>query len=202
MEFYTKALQSLIAEFERLPGIGRKTAERLAYHVLRQPVPEAMGLANAIREVKRTVRYCKVCYHLTEQEVCEICADDTRDRSTICVVEQPKDLHSIEGSASYRGLYHVLLGAVAPLDGVTPADLTVDALIERARGSEVREVILATNPNFEGEGTALFVGERLKVVGDVKVTRLARGMPSGSQLEHVSRTVVSDALEGRRELQE
>jgi recombination protein RecR len=200
MEFYSKTLQRLITEFERLPGIGRKTAERLAYHVLRQPSEEALELARAIHEVKTRVRHCERCYHLTETELCEICADPARDATTLCVVEQPKDLHTIEASGSYQGVYHVLLGSVAPLDGVTPEDLTVEALLARLKRDPFEEVILATNPNFEGEGTALFLGEKLRGFPGLKVTRIARGIPSGSQLEHASRTVVSDALEGRREV--
>ena len=202
MDLYTKTVQGLIAEFERLPGIGRKTAERLAYYVLRAPTDEAMGLAYAIREVKKKVRHCSVCFNLTETEVCEICVDERRDKSTLCVVEQPKDLFSIEMSGSYQGLYHVLLGAYAPLDGTDADDLTVAKLISRLQEGTVREVILATNPNFEGEGTALFLRKELKALTNIKVTRIARGIPSGARLEHVSRNIVADALEGRREMQE
>lgn len=201
MEFYTQALQSLIAEFERLPGIGRKTAERLAYHVLRSPAEEVLKLAEAIQSVKRTVRSCRVCFNIAEEELCPICADPGRDRFTICAVEQPKDLFAIEKTGAYRGRYHVLLGAFAPLEGVSPEDLTVGPLIARVAEEGIREVILATNPNFEGDGTALYLAERLKAFPGVKVTRLARGMPSGSLLEHVSKTIVSDALEGRRSVE-
>ncbi len=202
MDLYTKTVQGLIAEFARLPGIGRKTAERLAYYVLRAPTDEALGLACAIRDVKKKVRHCSICFNLTETEVCGICADDCRDKSTLCVVEQPKDLFSIETSGSYQGLYHVLLGAYAPLDGTNPDDLTVAKLISRLQEGTVREVILATNPNFEGDGTALFLREQLKGLTNIKVTRIARGIPSGARLEHVSRNIVADALEGRREMQE
>jgi recombination protein RecR len=200
MEFYTKAVQGLIAEFERLPGVGRKTAERLAYYVLRAPADEALRLADAIRAVKTRVRHCRICYSLAEGDVCSVCDDAARDAATICVVEQPKDLHAIEASGSYHGRYHVLLGAFAPLDGVVPGDLTIEALLRRVRDEGVREVILATNPNFEGEGTALLLSEKLKAFPGVRVTRIARGVPSGSQLEHASRTVVADALEGRRDM--
>jgi recombination protein RecR len=186
--------------FEDLPGIGRRTAERLAYHVLRTPPEEAMKLADAIREVKETLRHCRTCYNITEREECAVCEDETRDRTTICVVEQPKDLYAIEASLSYRGLYHVLLGTVAPLEGVSPAELTIGALLARLKGGAVKEVILATNPNFEGDGTALLLRERLRSFPEVRVTRIARGMPSGSQLEHVAKTIVSDALEGRLEM--
>jgi len=197
MDFYTEALQSLIDEFERLPGIGRKTAERLAYHVLRTPPAEILKLSGAIQKVKETVRNCRACFNITERELCPICEDPTRDASTVCVVEQPKDLYAIEKTGTYRGRYHVLLGTFAPLDGIAPEDLTIAPLLERVSREGVGEVILATNPNFEGDGTALYIAERLKGAG-VRVTRLARGMPSGSLLEHVSKNIVSDALEGRR----
>jgi recombination protein RecR len=198
MESYPHALQSLIDEFERLPGIGKKTAERLAYHVLRSPAEEILRLAEAIRTVKGTVRNCRVCFNITERELCPVCEDGSRDAAVICVVEQPKDLYAIEKTGAYRGRYHVLLGTFAPLEGVTPEDLTIDALVERIGTEGIREVILATNPNFEGDGTALYITERLKSFPGLAVTRLARGMPSGSLLEHVSKTIVSDALEGRR----
>jgi recombination protein RecR len=197
MDFYTQALQSLIDEFERLPGIGRKTAERLAYHVLRTPAEEVLKLSGAIQKVKETVRNCSTCFNITERELCPICEDPTRDATTICVVEQPKDLYAIEKTGTYRGRYHVLMGTFAPLEGIAPEDLTIAPLLERVNREGVREVILATNPNFEGDGTALYIAERLKGAG-VRVTRIARGMPSGSLLEHVSKNIVSDALEGRR----
>jgi len=198
MELYTEALQALISEFERLPGIGHKTAERLAYHVLRSPSGEIMKLAEAIRQVKENVRNCRICFNISEGEQCPICDDPTRDKTTVCVVEQPKDLYAIEKTGTYRGRYHVLMGTFAPLEGIAPEDLTIEALFKRVREESVREVILATNPNFEGDGTALFISEGLKKIPGLRVTRLARGMPSGSLLEHVSKTIVSDALEGRR----
>ncbi len=201
MDFYTQALQSLIAEFERLPGIGRKTAERLAYHVLRSPAEEVLKLAEAIRAVKETVRNCRICFNIAEKDLCPICEDPARDAATICVVEQPKDLYAIEKTGAYRGRYHVLMGAFAPLEGVNPEDLTIEPLFRRIEAGGVNEVILATNPNFEGDGTALYIAERLKGFPGVRVTRLARGMPSGSLLEHASKTIVSDALEGRRALE-
>ena len=202
MDLYTKTLQELVVEFERLPGIGRKTAERLAYYILRAPTEEAMRLAYAIREVKQKVKHCGVCYNLTEAERCEICEDPERDRSVLCVVEQPKDLYAIENSGSYRGIYHVLLGCYTPLEGGTPDALTVKALVQRLRGGEIAEVILATNPNFEGEGTALYLQEQLKSLRTIKVTKIARGVPSGTKLEHVARNIVADALDGRREMPE
>ena len=201
MEFYTQALQDLIAQFERLPGIGRKTAERLAYYVLRSPPDEILRLADAIRRVKDSVRHCRLCFNIAESDLCPICDDPSRDAGQICVVEEPKDLYAIERTGSYRGAYHVLLGTFAPLEGVSPEDLTIGPLLERVKGGTVREVILATNPNFEGDGTALFIAERLKAYPGVRVTRLARGLPSGSLLEYVSKTIVSDAIEGRRSLE-
>ena len=200
MEFYTKALQGLTSEFERLPGIGRKTAERLAYHVLRSPSEDAMKLAYAIRDVKKNVRFCRRCFNLSEADDCALCLDESRDRSKICIVEQPKDLLAIEAAGTYKGLYHVLLGSFAPLDGVAPQDLTLKGLVDRLRAGGVREVILATNPTFEGEGTALLIAEKLKPFKEVVLTRIARGIPSGSQLEHASKNIVADALEGRREM--
>jgi recombination protein RecR len=195
-------LRGLVEELEKLPGIGRKTAERLAYHLLRVPAEEAMRLAYAIRDVKKSLRSCQRCFHVTEKELCEICEDTGRDATTICVVEQPRDVHAIELSGSYRGLYHVLLGSFAPLEGVEPRDLTIEALLERLRRGNVREVILAMNANFEGDGTSLLLHQKLKAFPGLKVTRLARGLPSGSQIEHMSRTIVADAVEGRREMAE
>ena len=203
MEFYSDKLQALVEALARLPGIGKKTAERLAYHLLRAPTEEAVALARAIHEVKKSVRNCRTCFHITEDELCQFCTDDRRDRGLICVVEQPRDVYAIENSGNFSGLYHVLMGAFAPLEGVSPDDLTVDELMRRisdqaATPSPVREVILATNPNFEGDGTALYLAERLGAVSGLKVSRIARGVPSGSNLEHVSKTMVADALDGRR----
>lgn len=196
----SRILQALVEELERLPGVGKRTAERLAYFILRSPNEDALRLAHAIREVKQSLRHCRHCFHVTEAEVCSVCSDPARDPSTLCVVEEPKDVYSIEATGSYRGHYHVLLGAFSPLDGVGPEDLTIEALLGRLRTGSVREVILATNPNFEGDGTALLLREKLREFSGLRVTRLARGLPSGSNLEHVSRTIVQDALEGRREM--
>ncbi len=202
MESASQALTNLIVEFQNLPGIGHKTAERLAYFVLRSPSAEVLKLAAAIHQVKENIRNCKDCFNITERDLCPICEDSSRDRSLLCVVEQPKDVYAVEQSGSYKGLYHVLQGSFAPLEGVSPQDLTVRSLLARAKGGEVREVILATNPDFEGEGTALYLHEQLKGLSNtVQITRIARGMPSGSQLEHVSRNIVSDAFEGRRAME-
>jgi recombination protein RecR len=199
-----RALQDLVAQFERLPGIGRKTAERLAYHVLRAPAEEALLLADAIRSVKQSLRSCTRCFHISDGDLCGICADPGRDPTLICVVEQPKDVFAIEKTGAYRGLYHVLQGAFAPLEGVGPEDLTIEKLVERVREEgerPVEEVIVATNPDFEGEGTALLVRQKLGALPrKVKLTRIARGVPSGSRIEHVGTNIVADALEGRREM--
>ena len=157
-------------------------------------------MADAIQAVKETVTYCKCCYNFAEGELCSICQDSSRDNEKICVVEQARDLSAIEKSGSYDGTYHVLLGALAPLDGIEPENLTLERLLERAKGADVAEIIIATNPSFEGEGTALYLREMLSQVDGLLLTRIARGMPSGSQFEHVGRNIVSDAFEGRREM--
>lgn len=201
MDASIRSLRALAEALEKLPGVGRKTAERLAYHVLRAPVDEALALADSIREVKESVRHCRQCFHLSEGELCTYCRDESRDRSLLCVVEHPRDLIAIERSGSYRGLYHVLLGSFAPLEGGTVEDLTVESLMKRLRRPEIVEVLLATNADFEGEGTALYLRERMKSLREgLRVTRLARGLPSGSHLEQVARHIVSDAVEGRREM--
>ncbi len=182
-----------------MPGVGEKTAERLAYHVLRLSREDALGLADAIREVKDRVRQCSTCYQFSESDPCPVCADPRRDRSTVCVVEEARDAVAIEQSGGYRGLYHVLCGRLAPLDGLEPEDLTVEELVRRVREDGVGEVILATDPDMEGEATALYVRDALEGL-PVKVTRLARGIPSGSQLEYANSAILSDALEGRREI--
>jgi recombination protein RecR len=187
-----------MAEFEKLPGIGPRSAERLAFHVLKSDKKSAFALASAIREVKEEVRHCRVCYHLTEADPCAICRDPGRDSGRIFVVEQPKDLLLLESTGLVRGVYHVLLGHIAPLDGVEPGDLTIDALVSRVKAGGVEEVVIATNPTMEGEGTALHLKSVLAPTR-VKITQLARGLPTGSQLEYASRAVLQDAIEGRRE---
>lgn len=197
---YTESIGRLMELLSHMPGVGEKTAERLAYHILRLSAEESLALADAIREVKEKVKQCSACYQFAETDPCAICSDVRRDRSVICVVEEAKDVVSIEHSGSYRGLYHVLCGRLAPLEGIEPDDLTVDRLIERLRSDdEVKEVILATNPDMEGEATALYVREALEGL-PVKVTRLARGIPSGSHLEYADSAILADALEGRREM--
>ena len=199
MSQITQSIGRLIDELGKLPGIGRKSAERLAYHLLRVPKAEAIGLADAIRDVRENVHYCRSCYNLAEGELCPICGDPRRDRAQICVVEQPRDLMALEQASVYRGLYHVLLGRIAPLDGVGPDQLTIDRLIERVKEGGVREIIMATNPTVEGDGTALYLSNLLAEL-PVKVTRLARGITTGSVLEYTNKEVLADALTGRQQL--
>jgi recombination protein RecR len=193
-------VNKLIEEFARLPGIGQKSAERLAYQILESSGEEALALARAIQAVKEEVKHCSVCYNLSETDPCHICSDPARDRGVICVVEQPKDLLAIESSESYRGLYHVLLGHIAPLEGRGPESLTVDKLLERVKPGEVREVIIATNPNLEGDGTALYLAGKLAPT-KARLTRLARGVAAGSSLEYASKAIISDALRGRQAIE-
>ena len=190
----------LIGAFGRLPGVGAKTAERLAHHILKCPAEEALALAEAIREAKDRIRHCRSCFHLTEadQPLCAICRDPRRDPGLVCVVEQPRDLLALERAGSYHGVYHVLLGRLAPLQGIGPDQLTVEALEARVRAGGVRELILATNPNLEGDGTALFVANRLAPTG-VAITRLARGLASGGALEFANKEMLADALQGRQQ---
>jgi recombination protein RecR len=188
-----------MSEFAKLPGIGRKSAERLAYHILRVHKTEALALADAIRDVRENVRYCRVCFNLTETEECAICRDPKRDRTQLCIVEQPRDVMALEQAGVFRGLYHVLLGRIAPLEGIGPDQLTVDALTERVRGGTIREVIMATNPTVEGDGTALYISNQL-ADQDVTITRLARGITTGSILEYTNKEILADALSGRQKL--
>jgi recombination protein RecR len=193
----SESVTKLVEEFAKLPGVGKKSAERLTYHILRVHEREALALADAIRSVKENVRYCKNCYNLTEQEECEICRDPKRERSQLCVVEQPRDLMALEQPGTYHGLYHVLLGRLAPLEGVGPEQLTIESLVERVRGGEFREVIMATNPTLEGDGTALYISNLLAGF-PVEITRLARGITTGSVLEFANKEILADALSGRQ----
>ena len=197
MSEITQAVTELVNQFAKLPGIGKKSAERLTYHVLHLHKNEAMALANAIRNVKENVHYCKKCYNLAEGELCGICQEPGRQQDTICVVEQPRDLMSLEQTGAYRGLYHVLLGRISPLEGVGPDQLTVDALVQRVRAGGVNEIIMATNPTVEGDGTALYISNLLAET-PVKITRLARGITTGSVLEYANKEMLSDALTGRQ----
>jgi recombination protein RecR len=191
------AIARLIQEFSKLPGIGPKTAERLTHYLLGAGRGEALALSDALRGISERIHPCRQCFNLTEGDLCSICADARRDHSLLCVVEQPRDIAALERAGSYRGLYHVLQGRLAPLDGMGPEQLTLDALVERVQQGEVREVILATNPTLEGDGTALYISNLLAGKG-VLITRLARGLPSGSVLEFANSQMLADALEGRR----
>ncbi|MDA1015230.1 MAG: recombination mediator RecR [Planctomycetota bacterium] len=194
---YGAAVARLIDEFAKLPGIGRKTAERLTHHVLRVDESEAMGLATAIQAVKKSIRPCSICFNLTENEQCTICADPRRDREVVCVVEQPRDITALEASGVFPGVYHVLQGRISPLEGVGPEDLTLNQLMRRVRQTGVREIVMATNPTLEGDGTALFISNLL--AGEpVNITRLARGIATGSVLEFANKEMLADAMKGRQ----
>ena len=191
------SVSMLTDELAKLPGIGKKSAERLTYHLLRVTRDEALALADAIRAVKDNVRYCEDCYNLAEGPKCAVCEDPARDGSLLCIVEQPRDLMALEQSGTYRGLYHVLLGRIAPLENVGPGDLTIEALVERIRRGSFEEVIMATNPTLEGDGTALYISNRLAEL-PVKITRLARGLTTGSVLEFANKEILADAMAGRQ----
>lgn len=191
------AVGRLVEQFASLPGIGRKSAERLANHILSCRETEALALADAIRDVKQSIRRCKVCFNLTEQEVCSICRDPRRDRTVVCIVEQPKDVAALEAAAAYQGTYHVLGGRIAPLEGIGPEDLTIGPLVQRVKRDQVKEIIMATNPTLEGDGTALFISNLLEDLG-VEITRLARGIATGSVLEFANKEMLADAMRGRQ----
>lgn len=195
----SQSVTELIDQLSKLPGIGRKTAERLAYHLLRVHETEAFALADAIRQVRENVRYCSVCFNLAEGDLCNICTDTRRDSSILCIVEQPRDLIALEQSGAFKGHYHVLLGRIAPLDGIGPDQLTIESLVDRVRTSNYTEVIMATNPNVEGDGTALFISNQLAEY-PVRLTRLARGVTTGSVLEFTNKEILADALSGRQKL--
>jgi recombination protein RecR len=195
---FSPSVENLVAQLSRLPGVGSRTAQRLAFHILQRPKDEALALAAALTEVKERVRFCRECGNLTEDEVCAICSDARRDHTVICVVEQPVDVVSLERTAEFRGLYHVLGGALSPLDGVDPGDLRIDELLQRVSSNGVQEVVLATNPNMTGEATAAFLADRLR--GRVRVTRLASGLPVGGDLEYADEVTLGRALRGRREM--
>ena len=197
MQFFPAALQNLSDQFARLPGIGGKTAQRLAFHVLSLPLEEAQDFADAILEAKRTVKSCPCCQNLTDRELCPICDDDTRDHSLICVVAEPKDVIAMERSREFRGVYHVLHGVISPLNRVTQDDIRVKELLMRVAQGDVQEIIMATNPDTEGEATAMYISRLLRPM-EVKVTRLAYGVPVGSQLEYADEVTLSRALEGRQ----
>ena len=192
------SVENLVTQLTRLPGIGRRTAQRLAFHILSTQPEDALALSRAIDEVKARVRFCRECGNLTESELCDVCEDARRDRSVICVVEQPVDVVSVERTGEYRGLYHVLGGALSPLDGVEPADLRIDGLLARVAANGVTEVVLATNPTMTGEATAAYLADRLR--DKVRVTRLASGLPVGGDLEYADEVTLGRALAGRRSM--
>jgi len=195
----TNPLQRLIDELKKLPGVGPRSAERIAFHLLKTDAADALALADAVRDIKEKIRPCARCHNLAEGELCHICADHRRDQSQIVVVEQPKDLASLEATGLITGVYHVLMGHIAPLEGVEPGDLTIDALVERVKAGNVREVVLATNPTLEGDTTALHITSLLGDTG-VKITRLARGLAPGGQIEYANRAMLEEALRARREV--
>jgi recombination protein RecR len=195
---FSPAVANLLAQLTRLPGVGQRTAQRLAFHILQQPATEALALAAALTEVKERVRFCRDCGNLTEEPTCAICLDPRRDRSLICVVEQPVDVVSLERTHEFHGLYHVLGGALSPIDGVDPGDLRIDELLHRVQSDGVVEVVLATNPTMTGEATAAYLADRLR--DRVRVTRLASGLPVGGDLEYADEVTLGRALSGRREM--
>lgn len=197
---YTESLNELIEQFGKLPGIGSKTAERLAFYILNCKPGEAFALAGAISDVKNNIRFCKVCFNLAESETCQICSDSRRDSSVICVVEQPRDIISLEKTGLCKWVYHVLNGHIAPLEGIEPDDLTINNLVKRVRAGGISEVVMATNPNIEGDGTALYLSSVLRPLG-VKITRLARGLATGSSIEYASGSILADAIQGRSTLE-
>ena len=199
-DVYTKTLNKLIEELSKLPGIGPKTAERLAFHILNAKPAEAVALTKAITDVKNKIKRCHICYNLSEQPLCQICSDNRRDKTLICVVEQPRDVIALEKTGACKWVYHVLGGHIAPLEGIEPSNLTIDKLIERVRSGGVKEVIMATNPNLAGDGTALYITSLLNNTG-VKITRLARGLPTGSSIEYASGKMLTDAIIGRQQIE-
>lgn len=196
---YTKPLARLIEEFSKMPGIGPKTAQRLAFYILKNSSESVGNLAKAIMEAKEKVKYCSICGNITDQEVCEICQSVNRDKSTICVVERAKDLIAIERTGEYKGLYHILEGAISPLDGVEPGNLKIDSLIKRLKTEKIKEVILANNPNIEGEVTATYITKLIEPL-KIKVTRIAYGVPIGGSLEFADEVTLTQALIGRQEI--
>ncbi|MDI3476819.1 MAG: recombination protein RecR [Thermoanaerobacterium sp.] len=199
MNVYSRSLSRLIDELSRLPGIGRKTAQRLAFYILDMPKDDVINLSNAILEAKNNLKYCNKCYNFTDSDLCNICSDETRDSSTICVVSDPKDVVAMEKTREYRGLYHVLHGVISPMDGIGPEDIKIKELLERISNNDIKEIILATNPDIEGEATAMYIAKLIKPFG-IKVTRIAHGVPVGGDLEYTDSVTLSRALEGRREM--
>lgn len=199
MSMYAAPVARLIDEFEKLPGIGHKTAQRLAFHILNMPADKALAFANAIIDAKRTIHYCSVCGDLTDTDPCRVCSNQNRDRTVICVVESPRDVVAMERIREYKGLYHVLHGVISPLEGIGPDDINMKSLIKRVGTGEIKEVILATNPDVEGEATAMYIAKLLKPMG-IKTTRIAHGLPVGGDIEYADEVTLAKSLEGRREI--
>lgn len=201
MAQYTQSIHNLMQQFARLPGVGPRSAERIVFHLLKEDPENALALADAIRDLKTRIRHCPVTFNLTEGERCPIYDNPARDRQTVLVVEQPKDVIALEEASSFNGTYHVLLGRIAPLEGVEPEDLTVDALLQRIETDGVREIIMGTNPNLDGDATALYLQGQVEMrFPHVQVTRLARGLPTGGSIEYANRSILSDALSGRQRM--
>ena len=199
MSIYTPALQKLIDELGKLPGVGPKSAQRIAFHLTKLPEQDALSLANAIQEAKQKVRFCETCFNMSDEAICEICSDTQRDSSLVCVVEEPRDIVALERTREYKGLYHVLQGAINPIDGIGPEQLKIRELLERLKGNTLQEVILCTNPNIEGEATAMYLAKLIEPLG-IQVSRIASGLPVGGDLEYADELTLGRALEGRRKI--
>ena len=199
MSIYTPALQKLIDELGKLPGVGPKSAQRIAFHLIKIPEQDALSLADAIQQAKQKVRFCETCFNMSDEAICEICSDSQRDSSLVCVVEEPRDIIALERTREYKGLYHVLQGAINPIDGIGPEQLKIRELLERLKGNTVVEVILCTNPNIEGEATAMYLAKLIEPLG-IQVSRIASGLPVGGDLEYADELTLGRALEGRRNI--
>ncbi|MBP3929599.1 MAG: recombination protein RecR [Peptostreptococcaceae bacterium] len=199
MQTYTGPISRLIEEFSKLPGVGRKTAQRLAFHVINMNTNDVEALSKAIVDAKKEIRYCSVCYNITDKAVCSMCSNKNRDDSIICVVEDPRDVAAMEKTKEFNGKYHVLNGVISPMDGIGPDMIRIKELIQRLSNQDVKEIIMATNPTIEGEATAMYIARLLKPMG-IKVTRIAHGLPVGGDLEYADEVTITKALEGRREI--
>ena len=199
MSIYTPALQKLIDELGKLPGVGPKSAQRIAFHLIKIPEQDALCLADAIQQAKQKVRFCETCFNMSDEAICEICSDSQRDSSLVCVVEEPRDIVALERTREYKGLYHVLQGAINPIDGIGPEQLKIRELLDRLKGNSVVEVILCTNPNIEGEATAMYLAKLIEPLG-IQVSRIASGLPVGGDLEYADELTLGRALEGRRNI--
>jgi len=199
MDYYAVPIAKLVEEFQRLPGIGHKSAQRLAFHVINMPIEKVQGLANSILEAKQKTKYCSICSNLTDVDPCPLCSGTSRDRSTICVVQDARDVVAIERTREFKGLYHVLHGAISPMQGIGPGDIRIKELLKRLGDGEVKEVIMATNPNVEGEATSMYISKLIKPLG-IKATRIAHGIPIGGDLEYADEVTLAKAFEGRRDI--